>query len=469
MVAKLVPKEYVYEWERKAFPYYLYIFSKAWFPGQFSLPVNTVFLLENGTAQCYLHKGMLRQAGLGIVKVVETGNDFLRRWGQYVYRSGRDIDRFCARLQRVNFKHMSDNRLFKLYQEAFQIYDACDYHIVIIRNSNGIVQQRLQKIFEPSVVATLLSTGKKSFFIKEHEELLKISQRITRNKISPRLQREMIEAHAKKFFYLTCGYYLEKPLSVEDFEKKLRLAMQEGETLSSFRRELKKLAVQRGQLLRRLKLTKKIDRLVEFGSESTYFKDYIRSKLNHLLFYNVQIFKEIARRTNNNWQVVASVLPNEIEEVIKYHKKIKERHHFVLFSDGEKINSVDGIAAKQLVAKFNKHFLPTAASKLVGTGASSGKVRGTVLIVHDVKEAAGKRGYILVAPMTTPDLMPAMRKAIAIITDEGGLTSHAAIVSRELGIPCVVGTKVATKVLRNGDTVEVDAARGLIKKLLARP
>ena len=72
-------------------------------------------------------------------------------------------------------------------------------------------------------------------------------------------------------------------------------------------------------------------------------------------------------------------------------------------------------------------------------------------------------GDILVAPMTSPDFIVAMRQASAIITDEGGMTSHAAIVSRELGINCIVGTKIATKVLKDGDLVEVDADQGTVK------
>jgi phosphohistidine swiveling domain-containing protein len=74
-------------------------------------------------------------------------------------------------------------------------------------------------------------------------------------------------------------------------------------------------------------------------------------------------------------------------------------------------------------------------------------------------------GQILVAETTAPELIGAIRKAAAIVTDQGGLMSHAAIVSRELNIPCIVGTKVATQVLRDGDLVEVDANAGIIRVL----
>ena len=67
--------------------------------------------------------------------------------------------------------------------------------------------------------------------------------------------------------------------------------------------------------------------------------------------------------------------------------------------------------------------------------------------------------------MTTPDYVMAMEKSAAIITNDGGLTCHAAIISREMGIPCIVGTNMATKALKDGDLVEVDANKGVVRKL----
>jgi pyruvate,water dikinase len=67
--------------------------------------------------------------------------------------------------------------------------------------------------------------------------------------------------------------------------------------------------------------------------------------------------------------------------------------------------------------------------------------------------------------MTTPEYVPIMKMASAIVTDEGGISCHAAIVSRELKIPCVIGTKNATKVLKTGDEIEVDAEKGIVKIL----
>ncbi len=107
-----------------------------------------------------------------------------------------------------------------------------------------------------------------------------------------------------------------------------------------------------------------------------------------------------------------------------------------------------------------------ARGELAGVGASAGKARGVVRLVEtsaDFKKM--RRGDIIVASMTRPEYVPIMRLASAIITNEGGITCHAAVVSRELGIPCVIGTQSATDVLCDGDRVEVDGGSGTVRKL----
>lgn len=100
---------------------------------------------------------------------------------------------------------------------------------------------------------------------------------------------------------------------------------------------------------------------------------------------------------------------------------------------------------------------------LTGLGASPGVAGGRVRILSSPAEGSQLRnGEVLVAAMTSPDWVPTMRRAAALVTDGGGMTCHAAIVSRELRIPCIVGTREATRVLRNGEEVTVDGARGSV-------
>ena len=100
---------------------------------------------------------------------------------------------------------------------------------------------------------------------------------------------------------------------------------------------------------------------------------------------------------------------------------------------------------------------------LSGLGASPGAASGNVRIVYTMEDLKKiKKGDILVTEMTNPDMVVTMQRAAGIVTDEGGITSHASIVSREMGIPCVVGTGEATKKLKDGDIVTVDGNSGKI-------
>ncbi len=103
---------------------------------------------------------------------------------------------------------------------------------------------------------------------------------------------------------------------------------------------------------------------------------------------------------------------------------------------------------------------------VTGKIACPGKIVGTVkVLLHAQAASKFPKGAILVAHMTHPDYMPAIRRAAAIVTDEGGIVCHAAVISRELNIPCVIATKHATKIFADGDRVEVDAIRGIVRKL----
>lgn len=115
---------------------------------------------------------------------------------------------------------------------------------------------------------------------------------------------------------------------------------------------------------------------------------------------------------------------------------------------------------------FTEESLQRDQNILYGSSASKGVICGKVKILLENEQ--GEKvlpGDILVTPMTTPDFLPIMERASAFVTDEGGVTCHAAIIARELGKPCVIGTKIATQVLKDGDLIEVDANRGIVRIL----
>jgi len=149
--------------------------------------------------------------------------------------------------------------------------------------------------------------------------------------------------------------------------------------------------------------------------------------------------------------------------------QVSRRKHCLLYCGRDKELVFSGRDFAPALKKFNKHIISETTDKkiLSGKGVWPGVVRGEVQnIVQSTPISLIKRDKIIVAPMTTPILTTVLKKSRAIVTDEGGLLCHAANIAREFKIPCVVGTKTATQVLKDGDKVEVDANKGIVRKII---
>ena len=141
-------------------------------------------------------------------------------------------------------------------------------------------------------------------------------------------------------------------------------------------------------------------------------------------------------------------------------EKLETRHEATMVHDDR--NSF----YLQYSAIESRNQVSTDIREFKGTPASRGCVRGRVRVILGQGDFTKfQTGEILVATMTRPEFVSVMKQSVAIITDEGGLTSHAAIVARELRKPCIIGTKVATQILHDGDLVEVDADNGIVRIL----
>lgn len=188
-------------------------------------------------------------------------------------------------------------------------------------------------------------------------------------------------------------------------------------------------------------------------------------------FYLLPVYKEIARRLflsvnqlrNLFEEEIVAALLGKIDPLECLRKKGKIIGWGFNKAMTRRINFTTAETA-QLFAYLNKT-AKSVQGNVAGKGvcASPGTAQGTVKIVHSPQENNKvKPGDIMIAHITMVDYLPAMKKAAAIVTEVGGLTCHAAVVSREFGIPCVVGYKDATKLFRDGQKVSVKADQGLI-------
>lgn len=161
---------------------------------------------------------------------------------------------------------------------------------------------------------------------------------------------------------------------------------------------------------------------------------------------------------------------NEISLFLEQHtlpKNLEERKiEYLFLMDDLKVKQIP----KEKINKTLGYYLTKEEVKktdvLKGMTAFPGKFSGRVKIILRKKDLSLlKKGDVLVTLTTTVDYIPFLSKIVGIVTDYGGMISHAAIIAREMKIPCVVGTKVATKTLKDGDHVEVDANKGIVKKV----
>jgi phosphoenolpyruvate synthase/pyruvate phosphate dikinase len=190
-------------------------------------------------------------------------------------------------------------------------------------------------------------------------------------------------------------------------------------------------------------------------------------KLDHLL-------KEIAERLSITQEDLSYLVLDEIGSALKNRsvnaKLLEKRRNLTIFFYPERTLEIyEGDTAENFLKEgtFKVVVPDTNVSELKGQIASAGKVSGRAVVVKNSDEAMKlvKEGDILVAPYTAPEYLPAMRRAVAIVTQTGGITSHASIVSRELKIPCIIGVSDVTTILHTGDVIEVDANEGLVRIL----
>ena len=143
----------------------------------------------------------------------------------------------------------------------------------------------------------------------------------------------------------------------------------------------------------------------------------------------------------------------------------RREQYFYLYM--EKENREEIVTDKKLIEKILAKFYdaPFGLKIIRGFSAYKGLARGRVYNMQSINSGhdAPKDGFVLVASMTRPDDVSLVKKCVAVVTDEGGILSHAAVIARELKKPCIIGTKIATKVLIDGNMVEVDANAGIIR------
>lgn len=422
-------------------------------------------------------------------KMQEQGQSAIKKWllnEKNFKRLRKDYKKTLADLSKISKevnkidlsnKNQVTALVTRLYKELTLFWTITTVFELANYGAPNFLRRKIKKYFKESEIDNaleiLLTPEDLSFHQKE--ELVRLKFYIeSKNKTD--LSRKL-NHHAKKWHWINNSYYNLRNLSAINFQKMLA-----GMPKSKAKIEIKKIEkYSQNNLKRKLSLKKahnlpqsimKISNRLAF---SIWWQDERKGKAWEYLPW-IKTLNKFAQKLYGTKE----------KDILLYTAKEWLR----LFKTGKKLNSKELTNRRKLFAaitgkercildtkKSTEKFIAKAISQhkrakskvIKGTVVSKGNgkaVRGTVKILLNPKLTQKiKKGDILVAPMTSPDFVPAMRRAKAVITDVGGLMSHAAVVSREMNLPCVVGTKIATKTLKNGKLVEIDTKKGVIKIL----
>ncbi len=295
----------------------------------------------------------------------------------------------------------------------------------------------------------------------------------------PENLKDLFNNHIRNYTSIPFGYNTgvlwDDSYFINKFNTKIKEDVDFSEILEKNKLDLIRKLEARDTLVKKLSAPQEILTLVESVRKLSYLQELKKTAQtrSHPIL-QLLVVPEIARRLNVSDEYIRYMSPQEIkasllEGLIKedFKLNIKERLFAgVLILKDLKFNWIVGEEAKNFI-KINGFADDVIEVKeLKGSIACKGFAKGVVKVCNLSTEISKvSDGDILVTAMTTPDFVPAMRKAAGIITDEGGITCHAAIVSRELNKPCIIGTRNATKILKDGDQVELDADNGVVKIL----
>ena len=324
----------------------------------------------------------------------------------------------------------------------------------IILKQNGYSANELRYHFEKILVPT-----KDTLVSQANRDLLAIA-------ISGKGNKSILNHWLNRYNWIDAHYWwLDKPLTIKEAKTKIK------KLLNNRRAEQSNPMQQFNQMKRDLHLRGSILTEIKALQNLLYLHTYELEVLFASKYWCQNLLSEVADRAGLSFGTYQYATYPEVIAALQGKKLnknklfIRKGNHFAVYRFKNDITILEGKDFERIINLQTEIKMPKKTT-ITGVPAFSGKVEGKVKIITRIQEFYKlKKGDILMTPMTTIDFVPLLPKVSAIITDEGGITCHAAIISRELKIPCIIGTKVATKTFKDGDLVEVNANLGIIKKI----
>jgi phosphohistidine swiveling domain-containing protein len=386
----------------------------------------------------------------------------------------KEIEYFLSKIRKVDLSRLKSDQLIVLTKKIYKLWADYDLASVLAWFVAGDeYKDRIHDILKISEVDLSILTlpDKKTNASQMEFDLLRYggSKNINIKKVATNL--------ANKYWWIPFGYDGPEVWDQKHFIDRLKKYQKNiNKTQREYLRlELadKKLLQTKKFLLKKYKLDSRKLGLLKIARTLAVWTDDRKQLDYQLNFYYGKVLSELGQKYNLPYQNLKYLFLEELTDAIKNPKKFLAISQKRINSDFMIIvrNGKIRIATDKEIKRFGELAFAeqTNQRETKGTVSSRGNKKiyqGVVRVVLSSSEQSKvNKGEIIVASMTTPDYVPSMQKALGFITDEGGITCHAAIVAREMNKPCIIGTKNATKVFRDGDLVEIDTEKGVIKIL----
>lgn len=452
--------------------------------GKWYLPISVIEFIA-GKLNWYIGAEFFRHMGhytIGRIKEDQSIHASVMKWSKF---HGEKLKKAVAKIQQTNLREASNKQFAVLLAELFlHMEKLCGYGFIPV--VSDLYYFNFSRTLE-QMVDVYCKKGRCTGVPSEYVSVLTTPTYDTKNRQYKRALFECALVHGpkrkakleniiKRFYAIHYGHN-GPGLTEKQVLKEISDIVKRGNIHKEYQlfiREPEATQKKQADFIKELHLSPQAQYLIRVARDFIYIKGYRLERLFEAYGALDTILDVVSKRTGlkrkelkylSGAEFLAYLRGGKLPRYQELKKRMQRMTYTAIGSSGVEIRTGGAVEKylKGFVAQTKDHKVRFSVH---GTVACVGKVRGIVRIVNTPKDVAKlRKGDILISVQTAPELLPAMKKAAAFVTDIGGITSHAAIVSREMNKPCVIGTKIATKVFKDGDEVLVDALKGLVQKI----
>lgn len=416
------------------------------------LPNSFEKVIEGTTINTYLVEDQLRTLIDKSAKSILEDEQLLSHLQEKTKETAANIRRF-ANTHVGRLESYSNNKLASFLQKSRELQGECVTYGTVIAFADvfGAISDKVMGIIKKrDHLSHSVSTYVNALGNPEKESLSEKAYKDIQKTNKP--DAELLE----EYYWLNQGY-IGRGLTKEELENTRE---DENDSAEKIRRE---------ELKQELGLSEAEERVFEISQSLVYLKS-LRADSRQFIYVLVnRVVDMLSERWKTPSSHISVMSANELGDILRGESSLPDNleqryEHSVLVPKNEDYKVLTGAGADKFVDKRVQDKEVENVEQLEGQVAHGGEVQGTVRLVfgpqHNDKV---EKGDILVSTATSPQLIPAMRRAAAFVTQVGGVTSHAAIVAREMKKPCIVGVESVTEILNDGDKVQVNADESVVE------